>query len=54
MFDTLDAEDLCAVTEAFTSTVLARELSRQSSKWVSVLKMCLYFQGFLSIMTEVA
>lgn len=53
ILDTLDAEDIYAVAEVLTSTVLAMELPRQSSKWVSVLKRCLYFQGFPSIVTKV-
>lgn len=53
MLDTLDAEDIYAIAEVLTSTALAMELSRQSSKWVSALKQCLYFQGFLSIVTKV-
>lgn len=50
---TLDAEDLHALAEVFTSSGLAMELSRQSSKWVSVLMMCLYFQCFLCVVMEV-
>lgn len=52
MLDNLDA-DLYAVAEVLTSPVLAVELSRQPSKQVSVLKLCLYFQGYLSTVTKV-
>lgn len=49
---TLDTEDLNAVAEFPKPIVLAVELSRQFSMWVSALEICLYFEGFLSILTK--
>lgn len=49
---TLDTEDLNAVAEFPKSIVLAVELSRQFSMWVSALEIRLYFEGFLSILTK--
>lgn len=49
---TMNAEDFNAVAGFPKSIDLAMELSRQFSLWVSASEICLYFEGFLSILTK--